>query len=310
MFYILFVFQSWLTLCFSHIIEVSTVEEIIAKPISLIYFYDPGCQFCQAFSEDFEYISHIYNPNPSFQVIQINGRHEKQLKDLFEIQHFPTLKLYDDEKKRITTFTETRSVENLHKFIEAHTSAHPDTSKLSNNIRKVSKNSEIDELKSNNKSVLIAFAGKSDETWQNYHYPNHFYQSLATRYPDTEFTVKFIEDAGSELMQTYHISNVPSLVFIEGDQVGVFNSLSTKPMINYKLDANSVVKFLDDFTSRKEGVWFESIESLALHTENTHYVGHLQRKSGMNYVEGHGSNEMANLGLDEQYQILLDKISL
>lgn len=303
-------FHYLLALCLLHIIEISSVQEIVARPISLIYFYAPDCQYCLAFSEDFEYLSYLYNSETDFQIVQVNGRENKYLKELFDVNYFPTLKLYDDLKKKVVTFTEIRLVINLQKFIKENTQIEPDTNKSENKIASISTKKEIDEIKKRKESVLIAFVDKQDKTWANYYYPMHFYQALARRSPDIEFTLKFMEDGGFELMETYHVSNTPSLVLVDGNHIGIHNTLSTNQMTNYKLEAEDVETFLSDFRAKKEGTWFKDSDSLSIFAENSRFVGHVQRKPGMNYVESQVTGDLAGLGLEEQYQILLDNINL
>ena len=305
---IFLIIQALLSVCLLQIVEVSSVEQILTKPISLIYFFAPDCQFCHAFLEDYEYLSLIYNENSRFQVVGINGREHEDLKNMFGVTHFPTIKLYNDEKKQVVTFKEARLVENVLNFVKRYANIEPRTGETKNRIARVFNIADIEELKHSMDAVLIAFVNKGDRNWVKLHYPSHFYQELARTFDNVKFAIKYFEDAESDLMQKYHVSNVPALILLEGNHIGAFNSLSTNPMRNYKIDAHDIKQFLDKFRSRSEGIWFEDLDSLALYAENARFTGHMERKAGMNYIEGNTRDDMSGLKLEEQYLILVDKI--
>ncbi|OBA22238.1 thioredoxin-like protein [Metschnikowia bicuspidata var. bicuspidata NRRL YB-4993] len=302
--------QFLLSSCLLHVIEVSSIEEIVTKPVSLIYFYAPDCQYCQLFDDDFQYLSHIYSENSKFQIIKINGREQKYFKELFDVKLYPTLKLYDHLNKQVITFKDGRLIENLQDFIKKHAEVEPDLTRVKQELNAILLKADVERLQKIGRSVLIAFVRRQDEYWEKYHYPDHFYQSIGRNHPSIEFTVNFFEDGEFELMELYHVSNIPALVLIEGSHIGVYNTLSTNPMSNYMLDANDVEAFLSDFHSKKEGTWFQDVHLLARYAESSQYLGHKQRKTGMNYVEGVVKGKMSELGIEEQYRILLDKITL
>lgn len=278
-------------------VEVSSRSGILEKPYSLIYFYAPDCKYCEAFSPQYDYLAQLYSDNDNFHAVKVNGRVHKDLVLLFGVTVYPTLKLYDDVNKKVVTFNGARSPELLDKFIGEHTDATANISAVPQHVEEVSDVAHV------LAPQLVAFVSRLSD-WRAYYYPSHFYQQLAREHPEIKFSVVFTNENGSELMAKYHVSNTPLLVYVASDGIGIYNTLSTNHMVNYRLDEDKVRLFLD---RAGVGEWFNSETELAAHAEKLEFEGHKQRKGGMNVVE---SRPGAVADVDAQYEMLMAQIAL
>lgn len=288
------------------LIEVESTEEILKKPFTFIYFGAADCRYCEAFDPDFEYLSALYNGNDNFQAVKIDGRAQKDLVQLFDVTTFPTLKLYDAKQKQVFTYTQPREVEQIEKFIQEKGGAVPDLLAVKSNIKEVARVEEVNSLVDRG-PVLIAFVSRLSMDWSNYYYPGHFYQRLSWGFPDTRFLIVFADEIESELMEKYHVSNIPSLVFVDKSFVKIYNTLSTNQMVNYKITEEKIREFMQNIDQIENGLWFEDLDSLYLHAQGLEYEGHKQRKGGMNVIQ---SREDQSLNEDEEYALLLANIGL
>lgn len=122
-------------LAVAEIDDQSFVPALLSSNYTLVYFYKNQCQYCQQFNADFEYLSLIYNSNPGFQIVKVNGVQNKRINRLFKVDRYPTLKLYHNSTTEIITFTQQRSVDAISDFISIHVpEVEPDYSKFKSNI--------------------------------------------------------------------------------------------------------------------------------------------------------------------------------
>lgn len=284
-------------------LEVSSSLQILAQPHTLIYFYAPDCKFCQAFDPQYEYLAALYGGNPNFQAVKINGRTNKDLVDLFGVKFFPTLKFYDDVEKQVLTFNGPRTMALIEEFISENSGATPEPENVAQNVKVISSVAEADSLRT---PAIIAFVTKLHD-WAPYYFPTHFYQRLAREFPHIEFALVFTDQGGSELMQQYHVSNMPSLVYRGEELIGVFNTLSTNQMVNYELSEEKVRLFLENPGIGGDGQWFENVQALSEYADTLEFSGHMQWKSGMNVVESRRQDET---DLDGQYRELVEGIQI
>lgn len=284
--------------------EISSAPEIIAKPYSLLYFYAYDCKFCNAFDPDFEYVASLYSGNDNFQIVKVNGRQQKHLTSQFEVTSFPSLRFYDTIQKRVVSFNGERLVAALQDFIEENSDAVPDKEKIILSIDLVESAADVENI---NGPVLIAFASKMSDGWKKYHYPSHYYQRLAREYPEVRFKIVFYEHDPAKLMLMYHVSNIPSLVYLDGDYIKVFNTFSTNQMVNFLISEEQLREFVENAAIAEEGKSFASAEELETHAMGLEYEGHKQRRGGMNVVQN--TNDEV-ISLDEEYEKLVGEISL
>lgn len=292
----------WASLVLLQVIEISSTSEIITKPFSLIYFYAPDCRYCEGFNPDFEYLSALYNGNTDLQVVKVNGRKHKDMVRLFDVKSFPSLKLYDADQKQVVTYSQARDVEKIEQFIQEKTRATPDLLGVESLINEVSHVSDLNIT--DEQPLLLAFVSRLSLDWITYYYPGHFYQSIAREYPNITFAIVFADEIDSELMQKYHVSNIPSLVLVDKSGIQVHNTLSTNQMVNYKISEEDIRDIIER-KDHEEG-WFPDLDSLYQHVESLEYDGHRQRKEGMNVIESREENH----DMDEEYQMLLAQIRL
>lgn len=290
------------------VIEVSSKEEILAKPQAFVYFYAPDCKYCNAFNDDFEYISHIYNHDQQFHAVKINGRKHGDLVNLFGVTSFPSLKFYDNSKKRVTTFQKQRLAQNVEAFIGELSQVTPNYSAIKMGFAEVNSVDDVETLLALDRPVLIAFVNSESSEWKSFHYPSHYFQQSARAHPEIAFAVKFIDQGDSKLMEKYHVSNAPSVVLLADGQIGIHNTLSTNQMINYILDSETIDAVIGSMAEKPEGVWFGSESGLAEYASSLEFEGHKQKKYGMNYVESRANGD--GMTIEEQYQMLLDSVGL
>lgn len=293
------------TLAVLEVIEISSTQQILQKPYSLIYFSASDCRYCADFNPDFEYISTLYNGNENLQVVKVNGRVHKDLVKLFEVAAFPTLKLYDTTQKKVLTYSDPRTVEDIERFLQDETGAIPQLDNIITVVEEVATPKDVEALSSHGK-VLLVFISRQSYDWSTYYYPGHYYQRLSREYPELKFGIVFADEVGTELMEQYHISNMPSAVLLDGPAVKILNTVSTNQMVNYKLTEEMIRKLIVNADIKEENLWFENVDALAQYAASVEFDGHKQRKAGMNFIE---SREL-NLDADEEYELLLSKIGL
>lgn len=284
--------------------EISSAQEIISKPYSLLYFYAYDCKFCNAFEPDFEYIASLYSGNDNLQIVKVDGRKQKHLSSQFEIRSFPSLRLYDTVHKKVVSFNGERLVSALQDFIEDYSDAVPDTDKIEMSIGIVESSTE---LETSGEPILVAFASKISDDWKRYYYPNHFYQRLARQFPLIKFKIVFYEHDLASLMLKYHVSNIPSLAYIEGDYLKVYNTFSTNQMVNNLISEDIMTEFVENVRIKEEGKSFSSLAELETHVMDLEYDGHKQWRGGMNLVQN--ANE-EDVSLDQEYARLVEHICL
>lgn len=285
------------------VLHVSSVDEIIRKQKTVLYFYATDCKFCAAFDPDFEYITKLYAPDDDVQIVKVNGRRHKALTQIFGIQSFPALKFYDHKSKNVVTFQRPRTVDNVISFINQNADVEPDLSRITLDVEVVESVAEVENLRKAG-PVLLAFVLRISSDWRTYYYPHHIYQKIARQFDTITFALVFADEGSSELPQKYLVSNMPSLVLV-GDRIRTFNTLSTNQMVNYELSHNKIVDFLEN---PEVGETFDTVEELAKHAEQLRFVGHLQTKSGMNFVSSQLRN--VDLDLEDEFTNLLDQIGL
>lgn len=285
------------------VIHISSVDEIIRKHKTVLYFYATDCKFCAAFDPDFEYITKLYVPDNDVQIVKVNGRKHRDLTQIFGVQSFPTLKFYDHKSKNVATFQNPRTVDNVISFINKYANVEPDLSRLTLDVEVVDSAAEVEDLRKAG-PVLLAFVLRISSDWKTYYYPHHFYQKIARQFDTITFALVFADEGSSELSQKYLVSNMPSLVLV-GDTLRTFNTLSTNQMVNYELSREKVVEFLEN---PDVGETFDSEEGLANHAKQLRFEGHLQMKSGMNFVSSQVRN--VDLDLEDEFTNLLDQIGM
>lgn len=288
------------------VIEVKSTDEILRKPFSLIYFSASDCKFCEAFNPDFDYLSALYNHNAHFQAVKVDGRAQIDLVRLFDVSSFPTLKLYDSQHKQVHSYTSARDVEHIEQFIQEKTSAAPNMEEISSNVMEVKPGFDVDVLIAE-KPVVIAFVSRLSPDWMTYYYPNHLYQRMSREFPQYQFVISFADGSDSQLMQRYHVSNIPSMVLVDKSFIKIHNTLSTNQMVNYKIPEDELRQFLADAEEVKEGLWFPDLDSLHIYADGLEYDGHKQWKGGMNVVDSRSDDK---LDADEEYEYLLARIGL
>lgn len=286
-------------------VEVSSTGALLEKTYSLIYFYAPDCQFCAAFDDDFDYLSALYNDNDNLQTVKINGRVHKDIASLFEVNLFPSIKLYDTSESKVVTYGLDRTLENLIGFVDENTDAKADGSNIVTSVKVVASSEELDLLQQE-QPVLMAFVASTSSDWNTYYYPNHFFQRIAAENPRITFALVFADIIDSELLQRFRVSNIPSLVYSKGSAVKIYNTLSTNQMINYKLLEESVREFVEKLEDTDE-MWFADSDMLEQYANGLEYDGHKHRKPGMNVVNNQNSEA---IDIDEEYQRLLNRIEL
>lgn len=288
----------------SHYHEIKSAQEILVKPYSLLYFYSHDCKYCNAFDPDFEYVASLYGGNDNLQIVKVNGREQRQLANTFGVKSFPSLRFYDTALKSVVSFNGQRLVAALQDFIEDNSDALPDKEKLTMSIDVVKTAEEVENA---NGPVLVAFASKMSDDWKKYYYPNHFYQQLAREFPHVRCKIVFFEHDPAELMQKYHVSNIPSLVYVDGDKIKVYNTFSTNQMVNFAIPEERLREFIESAGVEEQGKSFSSLENLKEHVMALEYEGHKQWRGGMNVVPK-GNGEI--LPIEDEYERLLEGIRL
>lgn len=278
--------------------------DILAKPVSLIYFHAPDCRYCLEFNSQFEYLSALYSDQADFQAVKVDGRKHRDLVQLFQVQQFPTLKLYDDVNKQVRTYSEARLVENIQQFLYEHAGVSPDFSKVESGVLRVDSLRQVEQLAAE-KPVMLLFISDETGEWLTLHYPSHFYQELAAAHPHVTFAYATMALA-LEVLQHYEVSNTPLAVFLVNKRIGVYNTHATNHISGGDISAEPLRALLAATDGKYDGLWFDSRLELAEYVETRKYDGHLQWKGGMNAVDA----RQVDGSLDEQYEKLLEAVGL
>ncbi|PSK38762.1 hypothetical protein C7M61_002701 [Candidozyma pseudohaemuli] len=296
----------WIHLACSKIAEFSSIDEILESHYTLLYFYTPGCVYCNGFDADFVYLNEIYDHNDDLTFAKINGHREKQLAELFGVTSYPTIKLYDAHQKKIAHFRETRTLPNLEKFIAEFSQATPNEATIELPFEVLSSADQLDQLLLKQDNILIAIVSKSSPEWLNYYYPNHFYLQVAQLHPNITFSVVFADETGGDILERYAVSNFPSLILISESGLKTFNSFSTNALTNNNLEEGDLNDILKNTKERQDIHFFKSLEDLEAHVSSGSYEGHKQIKPGMNV----GKLTRESVDVDLEYEELLRHIEL
>lgn len=290
-----------LLLCLVSALEGVSVHSILRKPVSLVYFYAPGCHFCEKMESTIDYLSEVYNHNRDFQIIKVNGRKYQNLVLLFLVVSFPSTLLYDNTKKSVTRYDGVRLVELMEDFISESTNAKPDLSKTQSLVHAIVSPIDLRQL-ANDKPLMVVFVGLSSD-WQDWYRSFHFYQDIARNNGNVSFGVAQINEVCSEILEHFRVSRSPSLVYLDGDDIGTLGTLDS----NLKVSEASIEKFLDLRSSKLFGSWFTSAAQLHSHADTVDISTDVQLKLGMNIVN---TKKGFDNDLESQYNILVNKISL
>lgn len=291
-----------LQLCIVQALDVLSTEQIIQKPISLVYIYSKECKFCKDLNPIIDYLSDLYNHNADFHIVKINGKVHKDLSELFLVHSFPTLKLYDNTKKSVTTYSGDRLVELIEDFISVSSNARPDVSKYQSSMLSITSLDDIDTY-STDKPLLIAFVELLRYDWKHSFRPFHFYNALSKAHSEINFAVCSINDANSEVLQKLRVSHSPSLVYLESGSIGIFRTLGG----DSDLSEMDVKSFINLSKTRETGDWFDSVKELHAHADQAK-PDLTPLKAGMNHRADVSDNFEEDI--EGQYGQLMMKISL
>ncbi|WPK24040.1 hypothetical protein PUMCH_001295 [Australozyma saopauloensis] len=292
-----------LPLCIASVLEVLSKEEILRKPISLVYFYAPDCRFCTDVTPAVDYLSSIYNHNVNFQIVKVNGRKLKPLVQLFEVASFPTLKIYDNDKKSVTTYSGDRLIDLIDDFIAKHSDAQADLTNAITRVHSLTSLEQLNDLAAA-KGVVIAFMDSTTPEWKHMTRPFHYFQELAQQNPHLAFATAELNKVDSKVVREFRVSNSPSLVFYDGQTVGVLGTFSANEVV----DDEQTIRFTNLLTSKSIGTWFSNLAELQTHADEAEYVDTILLKPGMNAM-AHSAKDFEE-DIEGQYEQLLGKISL
>lgn len=282
-------------------LEVLSTEDIIRKPISLVYIYSNECKFCKELNPIIDYLSDVFNHNSEFQIVKVNGKFHEDISQLFLVQSFPTIKLYDNLRKLVITYSGDRLVELIEDFIIESSNARPDISKVKTSILSIKTLHDVD-IYSSDKPLLIAFVDLLRNDWRHCFRPFHFYNALSKSYKDINFSVCGINDADSEVLQKFRVSHSPSLAYLHRESIGVFQTLGGDSY----LDELVVATFVNLSESREVGNWFDSPQDLYNYADQVKPNVKVL-KAGMNQVAS--INDMFEEDIESQFENLMAKIS-
>lgn len=297
----------WVAFTIAQVFEIESVDDILGNEFTLLYFYAPDCKYCNEFNPDFAYLAELYSHNQNLNFGKTNGRSNKELADLFKVNKFPTIKLYDAHKKKVAHFEKERSTTHLKDFITTYTKLYPDEGNVVSNIELVSSLKELNDIVEHNEEVVLAFATRQSPEWKRFHYSDHFYQKIAALERSRKFVLVLADENGSDILEEYHVSNFPSIVMLTPKSIRAFNTLSTNVITNHLLDEDKVTQFLNLSQELEETFSFGSLQELKDFVESREYDGHKQVKPGMNI---HNVGSIASKSTDEEYEDLLYHIEL
>lgn len=235
----------------------SAIQPTLEKTTySLIYFYSDSCKYCQIFNPIFENLCALYNNNDSestnFQILKTNARINKKLSKLFAIRHYPTLKLLHYPSKEILEYEGKRDLHSLIDYIESKTTLKPNYENFESEVKNID---DLQELLQGGRDKVVIFIMSYFADWQDYHYPAHYIQRIASSHDAIEFYVYHGDDLhNSEILPQFSVSHFPSLVYIRN---GKFKALNTEPPAyqkNEKFDGNKIETFIESI-HLDESVW-------------------------------------------------------
>lgn len=292
-----------LQICLIYALEAFSAKDIVAKPISLVYFYTRGCRFCAESNPSIDYLSEVYNHNEDFQIVKVNGRVSRDLLQMFQVLSYPTVKIYDDVKKTVTSYNGDRLVELLQKFIEESSNAVPDYSKTKLPATSIMTMDDLHSLGSD-KPLLIAFVEQHSVEWKHCFRPFHFYQALAQNSPNLHFAIARMNEVGSDVLRHFRVSHSPSLVYIDKKAIGTYGTFEGGAN---RISEGEIRTFLSLDKTHEFGVWFPNLQSLHKHAEMA-ISSSEEAFMPMKQVAGK-TNDFSD-DINEQYDQLVVQISL
>ncbi|KAG7666056.1 uncharacterized protein J8A68_000486 [[Candida] subhashii] len=307
-----------------HLIELkdSSIQETLEKAdFSFIYFYSDNCQYCHKFNPTFENLSVLYNnltnddnEHKRFQVLKVDARRNPRLRELFKINSFPTLKLLQYETKEIFTYEYGRDLNTLMEYFRQNVHVEPNNANYKSKVSVFQNSTISDFIKNNKNDRLIVFTMSYISDWEDYNYPVHFYQQLASSNKDVEFAICDMELSTdvTDIIADYEISNYPSMIYFDKKgRFKLFHTNSQNHIVNDVLNLSHIEQFINNINNDDiTGKWFTSTQELhEYNQQHLDYEGHKFQKIGFNQRQSNNNNN-DKLSEEQEYELLLQDLEL
>lgn len=305
-----------------HVIELkdSHIQETLEKAsYSFIYFYSDSCGFCHKFNPTFENLCMLYNgfdetdAHKKLQVLKVNARENPRLRQLFKVTQYPTLKLVDYQTKEIFHYDQSRDLNTFMAYFKAKTNVDANIANYKSKVKVFRNGTVLDFINDTaEKDKLVVFTMSYISDWEDYNYPAHFYQQLASSIDSIDFALVDVELlSDTQVLSKYEISNYPSMIYFDkAGRFKVFHTNTQNHIISADLNEVHIRNFIDNINKEDiTGKWFNSIDELHLYNEQyLDYEGHKYQKIGLNHRQS--SNKNNELSEEEEYNMILENLEL
>lgn len=243
--------------------DIKLLETLGSHPTdeySLVFFYSPYCPYCKDLEPHFNPLSKLFN-NSSVHIYRVNGLSNKETRKIFDIPHFPTIKLYNNGKE-ISNYNGVRSTSALIDFLVDKTDNKPAI--IAEKVVKIKSDNTMAEwfdLEKRSKDIIIAFYADYLPNWNNPY--NSFFEDLSN---EVEMEDKFFAKIDvmdinvSEIVEKFSVSSYPTFFKIpKTDNVNELYDI-------YRLEGNIGKDELLGFINNEDAVQVP-INFLNLHKE-------------------------------------------
>ena len=293
-----------------HDIRDSNYRDVLEQRNYLfVYFYSTSCRYCEQFNPDFNYLSALYRDDPQVQLVKANAHRNRELRTLFGIEQYPSLRFYNAQSGNVVAFLQMRTIEAITGFLKYHTGATANFANVQSAITRLTDDTASHFLATSTRGKIIVFITNYTEQWEAAHYPLHFYQAFPQRYPQYDFAIAYVDKTDTlSLQRRFRISNTPSLLMVEPEtgRLKTFHTNSQNHLANDRLTPEQCAAFIDTDATGQWHADLAALQAAATHVDA--YDGHKQRKMQRMHIVQSLQEEPKLLA--DEYNDLLQQLTM
>ncbi|KAG2385919.1 hypothetical protein C9374_003068 [Naegleria lovaniensis] len=195
-------------------------EKVASKEFALIEFFAPWCGHCKKLAPEYATLAEKFANNEKVSIFKVNGDDESDLMTKYQIQGFPTLKLFKNGKF-FRDYDGDRTAEAIAQWLNKKTGpvAVP-----------IDSESALQELKSSSKVLVVGFVSSKD---------SDNYKNLleAADNSDLEDFIVAVVVGNADLNAKNQITQ---------DSVVVFRDFDSTPAVSANFDVQAIVDFVKE----------------------------------------------------------------
>lgn len=219
---------------------------------SFVKFYAEWCSHCQQMVPAWEHLAESYAKNDNVQIVEIDADKSKDIGKRYNIQGYPTLKLFcADALSDPVDYIGEREVEFFSNFLQNQIGAEGQKVKKPSKVVQIHDGNIEKFVENKNKAALILFTKEKD--CEECDKAKDIFDELSHAF-HKELDKVVIAEAqknGDEptdwIRELYHISEYPSMVFVEKGDINKF-------IVVQGFEVNGLIQFVNERIGTKRAV--------------------------------------------------------